>query len=70
MSKNDDSTYTVGYKKPPRRTQFKPGQSGNISGRAKKIERPKKSSRRSFAHRSQRLMPEVNVEKSVCGRRW
>jgi hypothetical protein len=40
MSKNDDSTYTVGYKKPPRRTQFKPGQTGNISGRAKKIGTP------------------------------
>jgi hypothetical protein len=29
------SDYPVGYKKPPRHTQFKPGQSGNRSGRPK-----------------------------------
>jgi len=36
MVKNDDSKYTVGYRKPPRHTQFKPGQSGNAKGRPKK----------------------------------
>jgi Family of unknown function (DUF5681) len=30
---NDDET--VGYKRPPRRSQFKPGQSGNPTGKAK-----------------------------------
>lgn len=41
MVKNDDNdkTYTVGYKKPPRHTQFKPGQSGNPSGRPKKAKK-------------------------------
>lgn len=32
----DNSDDMVGYKKPPRRTQFKPGQSGNPKGRPKK----------------------------------
>ena len=36
MDRNDDSADVVGYKKPPRRTQFKPGQSGNPKGRPKK----------------------------------
>ena len=36
MAKNKDSKYTVGYKKPPLHTQFKPGQSGNVKGRPKK----------------------------------
>jgi hypothetical protein len=40
MSKNDALEYPVGYKKPPRHTRFKPGQSGNVSGRAKKIRTP------------------------------
>ena len=30
-----DSTYEVGYKKPPRETRFKKGQSGNPKGRPK-----------------------------------
>ena len=30
-----DDEYDVGYKKPPKRTQFKPGQSGNPRGRPK-----------------------------------
>lgn len=30
---DSDSPYEVGYGKPPRRTQFKPGQSGNPRGR-------------------------------------
>lgn len=32
MSSDDDK---IGYKRPPRRTQFKPGQSGNPSGKTK-----------------------------------
>lgn len=32
-----DSDYPVGYKKPPRDTQFKPGQSGNKKGRPKGV---------------------------------
>src|ERR1039458_7972946 len=36
MVKNDETTYAVGYGKPPRHTQFKPGQSGNATGRPKK----------------------------------
>ena len=31
-----DPDYEVGYKKPPRHTQFEPGQSGNPKGRPKK----------------------------------
>lgn len=37
MVKNDDSDYIVGYKKPPRHTRFKPGQSGNPRGRPRKV---------------------------------
>jgi Family of unknown function (DUF5681) len=37
VARDDDSGYPVGYKKPPRHTQFKPGQSGNVNGRPKKI---------------------------------
>jgi hypothetical protein len=33
------SDFEVGYKKPPKNTQFKPGQSGNPSGRPKKKNR-------------------------------
>jgi hypothetical protein len=36
MAKKKDQSYSVGYKKPPRETQFKPGKSGNPKGRAKK----------------------------------
>ena len=35
MAETDDCKYSVGYKKPPRHTQFKPGQSGNVRGRPK-----------------------------------
>jgi hypothetical protein len=35
MADADNSTHNVGYKKPPRHTQFKPGQSGNAKGRPK-----------------------------------
>ena len=35
MLENDDTKYPVGYKKPPRHSQFKPGQSGNPHGRPK-----------------------------------
>jgi Family of unknown function (DUF5681) len=34
--RNGDS-YTVGYGKPPRHTQFRPGQSGNSAGRTKGV---------------------------------
>ena len=33
---NDESDFPIGYKNPPRETRFKPGQSGNPSGRPKK----------------------------------
>lgn len=36
MNKEKDSAFPVGYKKPPRHTRFKPGQSGNPTGRPKK----------------------------------
>jgi hypothetical protein len=36
MVEKDGSEYLVGYKRPPRHTQFKPGQSGNLNGRPKK----------------------------------
>jgi hypothetical protein len=36
MVKSDHSMYAVGYGKPPRHTQFKPGKSGNPSGRPRK----------------------------------
>ena len=35
-SKRKDGNYTVGYGKPPKDTQFKPGQSGNKPGRRKR----------------------------------
>jgi hypothetical protein len=35
--KKQREKYSVGYKKPPRDTQFKPGRSGNPKGRPKKI---------------------------------
>ncbi|MBA3912966.1 MAG: hypothetical protein H0X25_03705 [Acidobacteriales bacterium] len=38
MSKHDPSKYSIGYKKPPRHTQFKSGQSGNPKGRPRKAE--------------------------------
>jgi hypothetical protein len=37
--KGDSPAYSVGYKKPPRHTQFKHGQSGNPKGRPKKVDR-------------------------------
>ena len=33
--KKPKPTYSVGYRKPPFATRFKPGQSGNINGRPK-----------------------------------
>ncbi len=35
MPDRADSTYPIGYKRPPSHTQFKPGQSGNTNGRPK-----------------------------------
>lgn len=36
MPKKKGLNYSIGYKQPPRHTQFKPGQSGNVGGRPKK----------------------------------
>jgi hypothetical protein len=36
MSKEGGSDYRVGYKKPPRETQFRSGQSGNPNGRPRR----------------------------------
>jgi hypothetical protein len=36
VDKEKGSGFLIGYKKPPRQTQFKPGQSGNPTGRPKK----------------------------------
>ncbi len=36
LAEESDSNYTVGYRKPPRDSQFKPGQSGNPNGRGRK----------------------------------
>jgi hypothetical protein len=36
MAEEKDSKYTVGYGKPPQSTRFKPGQSGNPKGCARK----------------------------------
>ena len=36
-TKKGKREYSVGYKKPPRHKQFKPGESGNPKGRPKKI---------------------------------
>ena len=33
----DQHEYEVGFKKPPKQTQWKPGQSGNPNGRPRKI---------------------------------
>lgn len=38
MKKKRDEEYSVGFKKPPQHTQFRPGQSGNPFGRPKKTE--------------------------------
>src|SRR5271154_3146512 len=35
MPSDEGPAYEVGYRKPPRRTRFKPGQSGNPRGRPK-----------------------------------
>lgn len=37
MSNDSSREYEVGYKKPPRKNQFKPGQSGNPKGRPKLV---------------------------------
>ena len=37
MSGEEEKTYEVGYKKPPIATRFQKGQSGNASGRPKKV---------------------------------
>lgn len=37
MHGKKSTRYTVGYKKPPKKSQFRPGQSGNPNGRPKGI---------------------------------
>ena len=37
MEQNKKPDFPIGYKKPPRQTQFKPGQSGNPKGRPKEF---------------------------------
>lgn len=37
ISHASEPTYEVGYGKPPQRTRFRPGQSGNRNGRPKKL---------------------------------
>ncbi len=49
MSKDMKRDYDVGYGKPPTRTQFKPGQSGNRKGRRKKVESHKSVLREELA---------------------
>jgi hypothetical protein len=38
VSEQDDKEYSVGFMKPPRHAQFKPGRSGNPHGRPKKTD--------------------------------
>jgi hypothetical protein len=38
MSEIDEPGYTVGYKRPPEHTRFKPGQSGNLKGRPRGLD--------------------------------
>lgn len=40
MGSESNKTYEVGYKKPPKSTQFQKGRSGNASGRPKKAFEP------------------------------
>jgi hypothetical protein len=37
MADDDPDEHQVGYKRPPRRTQFRPGKSGNPRGRPKQV---------------------------------
>lgn len=39
--RDDDEPYEAGYRKPPRKNQFQPGQSGNPKGRPKGAKSPK-----------------------------
>ncbi len=85
MSNFDDRTgdrpqYEVGYKKPPKLTQFKPGQSGNGKGRPKNAKGLKADLREEMAERvtitenakpvkisKQRLMVKSLVQKAAKG---
>lgn len=40
MTSSSAESYEVGYKKPPKTTRFKKGESGNPNGRSKKINAP------------------------------
>jgi hypothetical protein len=54
---NDDDDYEIGYRKPPKHSQFKKGQSGNSKGRPKK--------RKSF---QELIQEELDTEITVGGR--
>jgi len=38
MTREDDDDDRVGYGKPPKRTRFRPGQSGNPRGRSRAVD--------------------------------
>ena len=46
-----DKPYKVGYKNPPKHTQFKPGHSGNPNGPGKRAETPKTVFKEEMAER-------------------
>ena len=51
----DDPSYVVGYKKPPKHTQFKKGHSGNTKGRPKGSSKGKASKRLKYGLTPERL---------------
>lgn len=48
---NNEESYTIGYKKPPKDTRFKPGRSGNSKGRPKGVRNFKTDVKRSLKER-------------------
>lgn len=83
MSENSEvpkANYDVGYKKPPKRSQFKPGQSGNPKGKPKGAKGLKTDLREEMAERvtinengkrikvtKQRLMIKALAQKAAKG---
>jgi hypothetical protein len=51
MPKKKTANYSIGYKKPPCHSQFKPGQSGNPHGRPKKTDSVEEILRRELSAR-------------------